>query len=627
MIPLGTSLDDINFDALLAIAREPLPQLAPDWTDYNYSDPGITLIELLCWIADSQIYSVGRNRLDERMAMAALLGVRPRGAQPARGVLYPDIRPDVVGPIARGSLVKPALGGLPPVETASDVTIQPADIVQVAIESAAGVQDVTAINDRPRAPFAPFVRPDATLRLRIAPVTTSPLGRTLSIGFELSGAPPSSAISADIARDLVIRQRTSAGDELPVAIEYDTTCGLQRGGVLRLELPVDPAPDFDLAIRLGPSPAIAPRIVRIALNALPVVQQMHIARSDLVVPNGRVGQSAAIEIASLIDADAAGGPTPWRLCGDAGKVRFALSMLTGDGPQPWRRVSDFGLAAAEPVYRLTERGPGEAIDIAFGNGVNGLRPALGGTMEAAFALSCGERGNAAPGSDWLLDFNGSRWHNREAIAGGANADELSDLFARLNTDLTKRRTLATDRQVADAALALPSAIVPSRATIEAGWRRGRGRTTQPATRTLIVSRRDIGESPGWRRAIARSLAPRIAIGERLIVASPVYRDVVVVTRITAARGRKSADIETAVRKLLEDVLTPSGSRGADWPLGQGVTAAMLEGWIRNVDGVAQADVTMEDGGGKLLDPAHGLVVGRGELPRLRDARITVEAAR
>jgi hypothetical protein len=54
MIPLSAPIDDIDFDALVEIARANLPTLAPEWTDYNYSDPGITLIELLSWIADSQ---------------------------------------------------------------------------------------------------------------------------------------------------------------------------------------------------------------------------------------------------------------------------------------------------------------------------------------------------------------------------------------------------------------------------------------------------------------------------------------------------------------------------------------------------------------------------------------------
>ncbi|MFO1207181.1 MAG: hypothetical protein U1E63_15905 [Burkholderiales bacterium] len=51
------------------------PGLAPDWTDHNAHDPGITLVELLAWVTEAQLYSLGRMRRDERAAYAALFGL------------------------------------------------------------------------------------------------------------------------------------------------------------------------------------------------------------------------------------------------------------------------------------------------------------------------------------------------------------------------------------------------------------------------------------------------------------------------------------------------------------------------------------------------------------------------
>jgi len=42
-------LDDRSFDDLVAEARALIPALAPEWTNHNPSDPGITLIELFAW--------------------------------------------------------------------------------------------------------------------------------------------------------------------------------------------------------------------------------------------------------------------------------------------------------------------------------------------------------------------------------------------------------------------------------------------------------------------------------------------------------------------------------------------------------------------------------------------------
>lgn len=49
-------LDDRRFADLVAEARALLPTYDPDWTNHNASDPGITLLELFAWLAESLIY-------------------------------------------------------------------------------------------------------------------------------------------------------------------------------------------------------------------------------------------------------------------------------------------------------------------------------------------------------------------------------------------------------------------------------------------------------------------------------------------------------------------------------------------------------------------------------------------
>src|SRR5690242_6939634 len=57
---LTTGLDDRNFDDLVDEAVNLLPSLAPEWTNHNPSDPGITLIELLAYFTEILIYRLGR---------------------------------------------------------------------------------------------------------------------------------------------------------------------------------------------------------------------------------------------------------------------------------------------------------------------------------------------------------------------------------------------------------------------------------------------------------------------------------------------------------------------------------------------------------------------------------------
>lgn len=68
-IPQPT-LDDRSYAGLLEEARTLIPSLAPQWTNHNPSDPGITLVELFAWLTEMLIYRV--NRLPEENTRAYL---------------------------------------------------------------------------------------------------------------------------------------------------------------------------------------------------------------------------------------------------------------------------------------------------------------------------------------------------------------------------------------------------------------------------------------------------------------------------------------------------------------------------------------------------------------------------
>jgi hypothetical protein len=69
------NLDDRTFDQLVTEARALIPRYLPAWTDYNPSDPGITLLELFASLFEAAIYQI--NRVPERSLehFAALVGV------------------------------------------------------------------------------------------------------------------------------------------------------------------------------------------------------------------------------------------------------------------------------------------------------------------------------------------------------------------------------------------------------------------------------------------------------------------------------------------------------------------------------------------------------------------------
>jgi hypothetical protein len=76
------NLDDRRFADLVDEALSMLPRYAPEWTNHNPSDPGITLIELLAFFAEMFIYRLDRIGRAHKIRFLQLLRGRDRAADP-----------------------------------------------------------------------------------------------------------------------------------------------------------------------------------------------------------------------------------------------------------------------------------------------------------------------------------------------------------------------------------------------------------------------------------------------------------------------------------------------------------------------------------------------------------------
>jgi predicted phage baseplate assembly protein len=78
-------LDDLRFQKdLVDEARRRIIRYCPEWTDYNLSDPGITLIELFAWMTEMITYRLNLVPEKNYVRFMDLLGVQPRAASSAR---------------------------------------------------------------------------------------------------------------------------------------------------------------------------------------------------------------------------------------------------------------------------------------------------------------------------------------------------------------------------------------------------------------------------------------------------------------------------------------------------------------------------------------------------------------
>ena len=78
------NLDDRRFQDLVNEARERIPQLCPEWTDHNVSDPGIAMIELFAWMTEVLIYRVNQVPDKNHLKFLDLVGIKLKPAVPAQ---------------------------------------------------------------------------------------------------------------------------------------------------------------------------------------------------------------------------------------------------------------------------------------------------------------------------------------------------------------------------------------------------------------------------------------------------------------------------------------------------------------------------------------------------------------
>jgi len=81
------NLDDRSFQDIVGEAVKMIPRFCPEWTDYNPSDPGMTLIELMAWLTEMIIYRLNRVPDKNYIKFLELMGVDLKPPQPARAWL------------------------------------------------------------------------------------------------------------------------------------------------------------------------------------------------------------------------------------------------------------------------------------------------------------------------------------------------------------------------------------------------------------------------------------------------------------------------------------------------------------------------------------------------------------
>ena len=91
------NLDDRTFADLVREAQTLIHAHAPEWTNHNESDPGITFVEMFAYLTEMLIYRLNRVTDANRCAFLRLIdGIERRPSEQNRGMVwrYIDDKPE-----------------------------------------------------------------------------------------------------------------------------------------------------------------------------------------------------------------------------------------------------------------------------------------------------------------------------------------------------------------------------------------------------------------------------------------------------------------------------------------------------------------------------------------------------
>ena len=566
------NLDTIAFERLVTDARGQIPRFAPDWTDHNLHDPGMTIIDLLGWVVDQQVYQLGFVSDRHLTAFAALLGQRALGPQPAEGLVWSDHAPEIPLLLSAGKTLLPAINPDVGFALARDLLLTNA--TQVSTSVVCG-DSVTYLPMRRSGP-ATTVAADSAARLdvRFDRPLVADLEGPISIGFELAGvdvavSPHASSQTPPPWGPLIFDYQVGGQPRVQVPVLLDETAALTQTGTVVLDIP--PALDHEgesvLSLRLdeGFFP-LDVAIRNVAVNVLPVVQVREEPAITVGEGNGQTDQTVPVDRAGLIDE----------------------VLLDVDG-QTWESRPDFcDSGPDDPHYVL------ETVGATFGNGVNGRRPAAGTSIELGpRRRTAGEVGNIRADISWLIDgVVGWSGRNCAGFSGGAGASSIDDLLAAARQTATERANLVTDADLADGARSLLGFGV-ARAEVISGYDPDVPAGEVKGTRSLVVfPEREADDQAKpvpvpYLQAVDDALEQGRILGERLLVIAPKVVVVDVEVTVTAEPGTPLHDVEAAVHSNVAQRLSvlDHGDGIAPWTLGQSVTVEELKAVAAEAAGV------------------------------------------
>jgi predicted phage baseplate assembly protein len=626
------NLDDRRWTDLIAEGRTLIPLYAPEWTNHNVSDPGITLMELLAWLAEQGIFRIDRIGSEQVRKFLALAGQTPAPPLAARTVL--GFAPEGYWP----ETVK-IDAGIPFTAVASDGsvvsfrTLAHTTALVVTLKAfqvwAAGSyldrtrrwqrsEPIALWGDNPSPGSAFLLGFDKSLltdeRFSLYFTVRDPADSAHDRERLLkeAGSPtPRHLVHHTV--QLIWEASAGPGRWEPLHFEDETRSLTLNGRMLLTGSPLAAAVQlgrvedqlYYLRCRIvsGPHDA-APQLLGLAVNGVEAEQTVPNPPTPLPLgirrPPHEAGSHPHLE--RLRDGE------PWphqkRTLAQRPVVAASVKVFTLEEGKwrQWHAQPDFDASGRADAHFVLDAQTGT---LTFGDGEHGRTLPNKAQLYAAYRATRAAAGNglfSGWGATAAMPTSLAITQPRPAW-GGSDAETLDQVEARLLDGLAQQFRAITLADCVALAQNVPGTVV---ATAQATADQHPDLTGVPAPGVISVTilpelpAANPAPTPGLCRVVAAYLNRRGVLGTRIEVAGPIYYQVTATVTLQATSGARAQDVRSRVVMALDRFFHPltGGPAGKGWPAGREVyRAEVLQALAQmpGVESVVSLDLSLDGG--------------------------------
>ncbi|MEP6984211.1 MAG: putative baseplate assembly protein [Chloroflexota bacterium] len=642
-------LDDRSFNDIVEEARARIPLYTPEWTDHNLSDPGITLIELFAWMTDIVLYRLNRVPDKHYVKFMELIGMRLEEAEPARAEVtfwLSAPQPNSIT-LPNGTEVSTTRTETEPAiifstDGAMEIKVPKLSHVMTSsgaeegrsftIHNAANVQN--ALEKFPVFASKPPTNNDALYLGFEEDISNHILGIQIEVDVaEGAGVDPNHP-------PYIWEVMGSSADQAWVRldVDYDSTLGLNIGGIIRLHLPQlrrasrNDQLAYWIRLRLEYSDG------ETSYNVSPQVNKLEVSSWG-----GTIGATNVTRVYKEVLGRSDGTPGQrFYLAHQPVIARSAsedyLIIKHEDGREErWQEVADFSSSTANDKHYTIDSGTGEvrlgpAMPQRDGSVHRfGALPAKntmllmsgyrygGGLVGNVAANSLNVLKTALPYIDHVI--------NRISASGGKNAEDIDYAKTRVPGYLrTLQRAVTTSDFEYLAREAAPGQV--GRVFCLQPPQTNRGEIQILAIPQIprlqgFIAPESLELNEELRNTIQTYLDERRLLSTMLSVTPPAYQWVETEVRLRAVQHYDVEKVRQAVETRLFEFINPlvGGIDGKGWPFGRDLFISDVMAMLSSVEGVSfirsvklypinydKRWFTRSAEAQEILLPAHGVVV-------------------